>query len=101
MRDVHCAAQTSVCLMVDEVMSSPMSWGNNTRKWRRHCLVEGPLFPCSSPGAIESEALWAMFVAKHNIPFLTSDHGNKLFPKIFADSELVKQFSCGRTKIVK
>ena len=49
-------------------------------------------------GAITSEALWAMFVAKHNIPFLTSDHANKLFPKMFPDSELAKQFSCGRTK---
>ena len=51
-----------------------------------------------STGATESEALWAMFVAKHNLPFLASDHANKLFPKMFPDSELAKQFSCGRTK---
>lgn len=39
-----------------------------------------------------------MFIAKHNIPFLASDHANKLFPKMFPDSELAKQFSCGHTK---
>ena len=54
--------------------------------------------PKVSAGAMKSEALWAMFVAKHNLPFLTSDHANKLFPKMFPDSELAKQFSCGRTK---
>ena len=54
--------------------------------------------PKVSTGATESEALWAMFVAKHNLPFLASDHANKLFPKMFPDSELAKQFSCGRTK---
>ena len=51
-----------------------------------------------SAGAMKSEALWAMFVAKHNLPFLASDHANNLFPKMFPDSELAKQFSCGRTK---
>ena len=54
--------------------------------------------PKVSESAIKAEALRAMFVAKHNIPFLASDHANKLFPKMFPDSELAKQFSCGRTK---
>ena len=54
--------------------------------------------PKVSARAIESEALWAMFVAKYNISFLVSDHANKVFPKMFPDSELAKQFSCGRTK---
>ena len=54
--------------------------------------------PKASTGATESEALWAMFVAKHNLPFLASDHANKLFPKMFPDSELAKQVSCGCTK---
>ena len=54
--------------------------------------------PKVSAGTMKSEALWAMFVAKHNLPFLASDHANKLFPKMFPDSELAKQFSCGRTK---
>ena len=51
-----------------------------------------------SESAIKAEALWAMFVTKHNIPFVASDHANKLFPKMFPDSELAKQLSCGRTK---
>ena len=54
--------------------------------------------PKVSEGVITSEALWAMFVAKHNLPFLTSDHANKLFSKMFPDSDLAKQFSRGRTK---
>ena len=49
-----------------------------------------------SESAIKAEALWAMFVTKHNIPFVASDHANKLFPKMFPDSELAKQLSCGR-----
>uniref|UniRef100_A0A1X7UJT8 DUF4371 domain-containing protein n=1 Tax=Amphimedon queenslandica TaxID=400682 RepID=A0A1X7UJT8_AMPQE len=39
-----------------------------------------------------------MFVAKHNLAFLMSDQANKLCPKMFLDSEIAKQFSCGRTK---
>ena len=39
-----------------------------------------------------------MFVSKHNLAFLTSDHATKLFPKMFPDSEIAKQFACGRTK---
>ena len=56
--------------------------------------------PKVSESAIKAEALWAMFVAKHNIPFLASDHAYKLFPKMFPDSELAKQFFCGRTKTI-
>ena len=44
------------------------------------------------------ETRWAMFLAKHNIAFLASDHATKLFPKMFPDSEIAEQFSCGRTK---
>ena len=39
-----------------------------------------------------------MFVSKHNLAFLTSDHATKLFPKMFPDSEIAKQFACARTK---
>jgi hypothetical protein len=46
----------------------------------------------------ESEARWALFVAKHNLAFLTSDHATKLFHKMFPDSDIAKQFACGRTK---
>ena len=47
---------------------------------------------------IEAETRWAMFVSKHNVAFLSSDHANKLFAKMFPDSEVAKKFACGRTK---
>ena len=47
---------------------------------------------------IEAEARWSLFVAKHNLAFLTSDHANSLFHKLFPDSAIAKRFSCGRTK---
>ena len=46
----------------------------------------------------EVETRWAMFVSKHNVAFLTSDHATKLFPKMFPDSEIAKQVACARTK---
>lgn len=49
---------------------------------------------------IEAEARWSLFVAKHNLAFSTSDHANKLFPKIFPDSAIAKKFFCGRTKAI-
>ena len=39
-----------------------------------------------------------LFLAKHNIPFLASDHATRLFPKIFPNSKIAKSFACGRTK---
>ena len=39
-----------------------------------------------------------MFVSKHNIAFLTSDHATKLFAKMFPDSEVARRFACGWTK---
>ena len=47
---------------------------------------------------IEAEVRWSMFVAKHNLAFLTSGHANKLFRKMFPDSKLAENFACGRTK---
>lgn len=52
----------------------------------------------SSNTQIEAEARWSLFVAKHNLAFLTSDHATKLFPKMFPDSSIAKRFACGRTK---
>ena len=46
----------------------------------------------------EAETRWAAFVAKHNVAFLASDHANKLYPKMFPDSDFAKKFACGRTK---
>ena len=47
---------------------------------------------------IEAETRWAMFVSKRNLAFLASDYATKLFSKMFPDSEIAKQFACGRTK---
>ena len=52
----------------------------------------------TSDQGIEAEVRWATFVAKHNIPFLSSNHATKLFSKMFPDSEIAKRFSCARTK---
>lgn len=41
---------------------------------------------------------WSVFVAKHNLAFLTSDHATKLFSLMFPDSQIARKFSCGRTK---
>ena len=35
---------------------------------------------------IEAETHWSLFIAKHNIAFLNSDHASKLFAKMFNDS---------------
>ena len=51
-----------------------------------------------SASVIEAETHWAMFVSKHNLAFLASDHATKLFPKMFPDSKIAKSFACGRTK---
>ena len=51
-----------------------------------------------SSSTINAECLWAMFTAKHNLAFLSSDHANKLFREMFPDSEIAKKFACGRTK---
>ena len=47
---------------------------------------------------IEAEARWSLFIAKHNLAFMASDHANRLFPKMFPDSTIAKKFACGRTK---
>lgn len=54
--------------------------------------------PTISQGVIEAETRWALFIAKHNLAFLNSDHATKLFSRIFKDSEIAKKFSCARTK---
>ncbi len=54
--------------------------------------------PSESQSVIEAESRWALFVSKHNLAFLNSDHATQLFTKIFKDSEIAKKFSCARTK---
>ncbi len=54
--------------------------------------------PSESQSVIEAESRWALFVSKHNLAFLNSDHATQLFTTIFKDSEIAKKFSCARTK---
>ena len=39
-----------------------------------------------------------MFVVKHNLAFLSSDHASKLFSQMFPDSDIARKFGCARTK---
>ena len=47
----------------------------------------------------EAEARRALFTAKHNLSFLSSDHATRLFKAIFPDSEIAKSFACGHNKM--
>ena len=47
---------------------------------------------------IKAETMWSMFVAKHNLAFLTTDHATKMFKTMFADSEIARKFACIRSK---
>ena len=38
-----------------------------------------------------AESQWALFVSKHNLAFLNSDHETLLFTKIFKASEIAKR----------
>ena len=54
--------------------------------------------PEVSKGVIEAETRWSMFVVKHNLAFLSSDHASKLFSQMFPDSDIARKFGCARTK---
>ena len=54
--------------------------------------------PESSQEGIQAKIRWALFLAKHNIAFLASDHASKLFKKMFPHSKIAKNFGCARTK---
>ena len=47
---------------------------------------------------ISAEARWALFVAKHNLAFLTSNYASNMFSKMFPDSKIASNFGCGCTK---
>ena len=55
--------------------------------------------PQTQQSVVKAETLWSVFTAKHNIPFLTSDHATMIFKKMFTDSEIGIKISCSRTKI--
>ena len=42
--------------------------------------------------------MWSLFISKHNLAFLSSDHSNKLFKEMFPDSKIAKKFACGHKK---
>ena len=45
-----------------------------------------------------AEILTTNFLIQHNLPIATSDHLGPLFRAIFPNSEIAKQYACGRTK---
>jgi hypothetical protein len=45
-----------------------------------------------------AEALFAFFIAEHNIPFLVADHFSDLVKVMFPDSSIAKKFRSKRTK---
>ena len=46
----------------------------------------------------KAEVLHMNVIVQHNVPFLSSDHMTRLYPKMFPDSQSAKSFACGRTK---
>ncbi len=54
--------------------------------------------PAVAKSVIEAETRWSLYVAKHNLPFLSSDHASKLFAQMFPDSDIASKFGCARTK---
>ena len=36
---------------------------------------------------IRAESIWSLFIAKHNLAFLSSNHANKLFKVMFPDAQ--------------
>ena len=45
-----------------------------------------------------AEVLVAGFLVEHNIALSAADHATQLFKEAFPDSDIAKQFKCGRTK---
>lgn len=53
---------------------------------------------CETFETQNAELLFANYLVEHNIPFAASDHSAKLFQKMFPDSKIAKNFTCGRKK---
>lgn len=45
-----------------------------------------------------AELYFTSIVVEHNLSFASSDHFTKLSKVMFPDSQIAKNFSCGRTK---
>lgn len=48
--------------------------------------------------AINAEVSFTDFLVEHSVPLAVSDHAGPLFRKMFPDSDIAKQYACGRTK---
>ena len=42
--------------------------------------------------------IWASYLAERDLPVSISGDADKVFRAMFPDSEIAKEFSCGRTK---
>ena len=47
---------------------------------------------------VRAEVLFTQFLIEHNIPLAAADHSSKLFRAMFPDSNIARQYACGRTK---
>ena len=47
---------------------------------------------------IEAEVKFGYFIGEHHLAFNLADHASKLFPSMFPDSAVAKEFKCSRTK---
>lgn len=45
-----------------------------------------------------AEMLFSSFIVEHSLPISCADHTSQLFKKMFPDSQIAKNYSCGRTK---
>ena len=54
--------------------------------------------PSQSDQVIQAEIFFATFIAKHNLPFLLSDHFTKLCKVMFLDSKIARSFASFRKK---
>ena len=88
MRDAHTVASTSIFLKVEKTMSGH---GAAVRASKGSANLSSFFAPESSQEGIESETRWALFLAKHNVAFLASDHASKLFKKIFQTRKSLEQ----------
>lgn len=50
---------------------------------------------------INAECLFSEFVVEHNLPISIADHATLLFPKMFPDSKIAKEYACKRTKTTR
>lgn len=48
--------------------------------------------------SVDAELWWANFVCENNLSIKLADNFSQLVPKMFPDSEIAKNFHCGRTK---